>query len=563
MNRRYKLLLLAIILLAAFLRLYKLAEVPPGVNRDEASIGYTAYSLIQTGKDEYGKPFPLSFQSFGDWKLLLYIYTTIPFVKLFGLNEFAVRLPSAISGILTVLLTYFLLKELFPHKKGFSFQIWHLSFGIPEVATLLLALSPWHLHLSRVESESNVAVFLTVSAVLLFLKGLRGKPMLLALSLPLFALTYYTYHGNHIFTTLFLIGLCVIYHTRIPRRKPVIVSTLLSAALIAFILSQTLLGADKTKISGISIFGSPNVIHENIELPRTRSANPNGLITRLRYNRVTYAIVTITKNYINSFSPNFLFIKGGGNAAHNIKNFGNLYLVELPFFYAGIILLISSVFLKRSPLISHHSSLLLWWLLISPIAASITKDAPHTNRMFAIFPLPPILVALGIIWIMNALSKQKFFRSVIIISLCIAFLVNFALYMNRYYTHFPKQATNWGAGYKQLSELLNSEAYKNKQVIMTKPESSPYIFLLFYSGYDPSSYQKQAVRYPATEDAFVHVKGFDRFEFRDINWSADLGVSDTILIDETKDVPQWVRTSPQAFATIDQWTLVDTGPKLQ
>src|SRR3989344_2937504 len=113
MNGKHKFLLLAILILAALLRLYRITEVPPGVNRDEASIGYTAYSLLQTGKDEYGRSFPLSFESFGDWKLPLYIYTTVPFVKLFGLNELAVRFPSVLAGTLTVLLTYFLVMELF------------------------------------------------------------------------------------------------------------------------------------------------------------------------------------------------------------------------------------------------------------------------------------------------------------------------------------------------------------------------------------------------------------------------------------------------------------------
>lgn len=547
MKRKQIFLLVLIMFLAAFLRLYKISEVPPGVNRDEASIGYTAYSLMQTGKDEYGKPFPLSFQSFGDWKLPLYVYATIPFVKLFGLNELAVRLPSAIAGTLTVLLTYFLVKELYKRYNNYKDYNDYISL----LSSLLLALSPWHLHLSRVESESNVAVFLTVSALLLFLKGLKDKPMLLALSLPLFALTYYTYHGNHVFTTLLLIGLCVIYHARIPRGKSVIAGAIISAALIAFILSQTLLGADKTKISGISIFGSPNVIHENIELPRTRSANPNGLITRLRYNRATYAIVTITKNYINSFSPNFLFIKGGGNAAHNIKNFGNMYVVELPFFYAGIIFLLYSLFSKHSSFIPstslragiRHSSLLIWWLLISPVAGMITKDAPHTNRMFAIFPLPPILTALGIIWLLHLLKKRTVLRYIVILTIILAYFVNIAYYLNRYYTHFPiEEQGNWGIGYKQLAAIVTNEKYQTKQVIMARPEYSPYIFLLFYLKFDPATYQKTAVRYPPTDDDFVHVAAFDRFQFRDIDWTLDPLQKDTILIAEVNS--QWTLISP-------------------
>ncbi len=556
MNGKHKLFLLAILILAAFLRLYKITEVPPGVNRDEASIGYTAYSLLQTGKDEYGRFFPLSFESFGDWKLPLYIYITLPFVKVFGLNELAVRLPSVIAGTLTILLTYFLVQELLKSSRLTSY--------ISLLTSLLLAISPWHLHLSRVESESNLAVFLIVAATLLFLKGANGKrPALVAGSLLLFALTYFTYHGNHVFTTLLLIGLCLFYHKKIPRTPSVMVSTVVSLALIVFVLSQTFLGADKTKLSGISIFGDPYVIHEKIELPRAQHANPNGLVARLSHNRVVFAIETIGQNYIKAFSPEFLFIKGGGNAAHNIPNFGNLYLVEAPFFYLGIFVLIFFVFSKNSSFVIRHSSFLVWWLLISPIAASITKDAPHTNRMFAIFPLPPILVALGITWVLQSFMKWKLLQKGAPILIALLFLVNVIVYLDRYYVHFPKQAVNWGIGYKQLSTILTSDAYKEKQVVMTRPESSPYIFLLFYSAYDPSTYQKQAIRYPPTDDAFVHVKAFDRFQFRDIKWSSDLATPDTILIEETKDIPEWVRTSPQAFAAIAQWTLIDTGPRLQ
>ena len=546
MNIKHKLFLLVIILLAAFLRLYSITEVPPGVNRDEASIGYTAYSLLTTGKDEYGRPFPLSFESFGDWKLPLYIYTTVPFVALFGLNELAVRLPSALAGTLTVFLTYFLVLELF-----WKLEIGNLPAGkagwklraIALLSALLLAVSPWHLHLSRVESESNVAVFLIVAGVLLFFKGINDKhPLLLALSLPLFALTYYAYHGNHVFTTLLLIGLCVLYHKKIPRTPAVIASTIVSVALVAFILSQTLLGADKTKFSGISVFGDPFVVHEKIELPRNTHLNPNGIIARLTHNRFTFAAETIAQNYIKAFSPEFLFLKGGTNRAHNIQNFGNLYLVEAPFFYLGIFILLFSAFSRNSSFVIRHSSFLFWWLLISPVAVSITKDAPHTNRMFAIFPLPPILVALGLVWLWTNLPKQKLFRGIVVTVLVLGFAVNIAIYLDRYYIHFPAtEWINWGTGYKKLANTLSREENKSKRVIVTNPEYSPYIFLLFYSGFDPATFQTAVVRYPPTNDAFVHVKAFDRFEFRDIDWKAETQIPNRILVD------------------LKQWKVVDTG----
>lgn len=535
---RKGIILLSIMVLAAFLRLYRLGDIPPGVNRDEASIGYTAYSLLKTGKDEYGRPFPFSFQSFGDWKLPLYIYTTVPFVKLFGLNEFAVRLPSALAGIFTVLLTYFLIKEIFQDKKAFSFDIGHLSFDIASIATAILALSPWHTHFSRVESESNVAVLFVTLGLVIFYKALKNKPHLFPMCFIFWGLTYATYHGNHVFTTLFILGLLFLY------RKQLLLSLYAQRGFLAFtligvvVLSQTLFGADKTKLSGISIFGDPNIIHEKIEIPRNTYSDPRSLLVRLRYNRLTFATWTIARNYIMSFSPQFLFLRGGTNHAHNIEGFGNLYIVEAPFLLLGIWYLIRHR--NKSP----QYKLLLWWLLISPLAASITKDAPHTNRMFAIFPLPAILSALGIIVTSKYLRHvHRALRVSVVILIVTAFLWNVSIYLGRYYVDFPNnEAQYWGYGYKQLTSLLWKKDYRTKDVIMSRPEYSPYIFLLFYSQFDPTAYQKTAARYPPTDDAFIHVKQFDRFTFRAIDWNSDIQRVHTVLVDESRMIPSVIRT---------------------
>lgn len=85
--------LFLIVLLASLLRFYHFTSNPPGLNTDETAIGYNAYSILKTGKDEYSQKFPLAFRSFDDYKPPLYIYLTVPSVAIFGLNEFAVRFP--------------------------------------------------------------------------------------------------------------------------------------------------------------------------------------------------------------------------------------------------------------------------------------------------------------------------------------------------------------------------------------------------------------------------------------------------------------------------------------
>lgn len=517
----HKFLLFAIIALAAYLRLYRLSEIPPGVNRDEASIGYTAYSLLQTGKDEYGRSFPLSFESFGDWKLPLYIYTTIPFVALLGPSELAVRLPSALAGIFTI---------------GALFVLVRIFFGnipLALLTSLILTLSPWHIHISRVESESNVSILFTTLGTILFLKAISDKRTLwLTLSGLFFAATYYTYHGSHIFITLYAAGLLILYRKEVFRIPRWFIAAGVSFFFVAIILVFTLFSANKTKISGIGIFGNPTVIHERIELPRLIHGNPSSLFSRIIHNKPVYALVTMSQNYLMSYSPEFLFIKGGDNHAHNIKGYANMYLFESIFLIVGITLLITGIKKRQFALIA-------WWILVAGVAPAITKDAPHSNRMFAIVPALAITVALGMEYLVSMNKKIMVCSSMVIGLLYIGSLF---LYADAYFIHFPKEeARYWGDGYKKLVAHLSLPEYSDKQVIMTSPEASPYIYLLFYGAYNPASYQREAIRYHITADGFTNVAGFNRFSFREINWNSDISNSNNLLVVSSNEIPKYIQ----------------------
>src|SRR3990167_1090490 len=101
-------ILFFILLLAFFLRFIKITEVPPSLNWDEASIAYNAYSILETGRDEWGKILPLHFKSYGEYKLPGQIYASIPAIAIFGLTPFAVRITPVIYGTITVLFLFFL-----------------------------------------------------------------------------------------------------------------------------------------------------------------------------------------------------------------------------------------------------------------------------------------------------------------------------------------------------------------------------------------------------------------------------------------------------------------------
>ena len=195
--KKYSLIL--IILLAFVLRFYKLGTTP-ALNADEATIGYNAYSLLLTGKDEHGNSWPVHFQSFNDYKPGLYFYVVLPFVKVLGLNVWSVRIPGALLGVLAVLIIYLLTKELFKDEK------------ISVFSALLLAISPWHIHFSRGGWEVNLATFLITLGVWLFLKYVNStKSKYLFLSVLVFAVSLYSYHAARIVVPLLGLSLVVIY----------------------------------------------------------------------------------------------------------------------------------------------------------------------------------------------------------------------------------------------------------------------------------------------------------------------------------------------------------------
>src|SRR5258708_27164499 len=187
------LLLLILIVFAASIRIIGLDSFPPGVTGDEIQQGYTGYSILKTGHDEWGDFMPINPRGFGDYKPPLYAYLTIPSIALFGLNKFAIRLPSAIAGVLTVLVAFFLAKQIW--KKD--------SFGL--MAALIFSLSIWHINSSRLAWEANIGALLMMSGLLFFLKSFQKGQYLFWAAL-FFGLSLLSYHTFKVFTPLLILG---------------------------------------------------------------------------------------------------------------------------------------------------------------------------------------------------------------------------------------------------------------------------------------------------------------------------------------------------------------------
>src|SRR3990167_6730277 len=188
-----KLVLILILLLASFLRLYQIDQVPPALSWDEASIGYDAYSILKTGKDQCGEIFPLAFKSFGEYKYPFHIYASAVSIYFFGLNEFAVRFPSALFGVINIFLLYLLTWKLFKNQ------------FIALTAAFLLTISPWHIQFSRVIWETNFALCFFLAGLNFFLASRQAKKAyFLIVTFILFGMATFTYNGAKVFIVLFI-----------------------------------------------------------------------------------------------------------------------------------------------------------------------------------------------------------------------------------------------------------------------------------------------------------------------------------------------------------------------
>lgn len=525
--------LFIIVLSAVLIRFYHVADVPPGLNRDEAAIGYTAYSILKTGRDEHGVFLPLSLKSFGDWKLPGYIYAAIPSVAVLGLSETSVRMPSVVFGVSTVLLSYLIAQQLFNNK------------SISLVSALLLAFSPWHLFFSRVTSEANMAVFLTSLGFYFILLG-RKKQELFIPGMFFLAMPLMTYHGNHVFTPLLFIGIIAIIRKQLVS-KTGFVAVGIFLIIAAYTYSHTLSGADTTKLSGLFIGNDVSLVHENIDQNRVIFQNP--FWGKLFNNKAIFLTEKIAHNYVRAFSPEFLFIQGGANEQHNIPDFGNVYLIEAPFILLGLYFL----FAKKE----KASRLLLWWLLIAPLGASLTKDAPHSARTFAIYPALTFCAAFGAVSIVNQLRYIRC-RQMIIVVLAGLYVFSVSLFFSRYFVTFPyKRFDSWGNAYQEMSAKLAVAKNNYDAVTISKPELSPYIYYLFYERIDPRRAQSEIRRFTPTDEGFEHVSFFDGIQSQKINWTDELLIPNRLYIDWADGMPSGATNSavvitPQDITMLSQ-----------
>lgn len=494
-----KLLVIFVFILGFLLRFYKVSLIPPGITMDESSVGYNAYSIAKTGKDEYGKVFPIFFRAFTDYKMPGYIYLTVPWIKLFGLNVLSLRITSVLLGSISGLLIYFFVLELFGKNR------WQLAF----FSSLVYTFSPWSILFSRVASDGNTAfTILLLGIYLQFIAFKKNKPPWLILSALFYAAASYTYHTERVLSVL-LFPLISFFLERKGLNQQINRKRIIFSFLVFILLCVPQYALLKTPA------GNTRIVNTSVIKIKELGEIKNEPLKIFSFFKRQNSL------YFAYFSPRNLFFDPSPMKERSLPELSTFYSWMVVPYLVGLYIL----FFKED---RKNKYFLVLSLAIMPIPASITGDPFATLRSLPlIFPLS-IIIGLGL---EKIFVFKKYFGLKIIILAALLLFSFLTLYRSLFRLLPYEKYLDWNFGYSQLVENLNK--FSSVKVLFDDPIGDNYAEFLFFEKYSPSQFQKEQNQVnPAEYYSIADWKNtfvFDRYSIRPIFWEQDVYTKQLIV----------------------------------
>jgi 4-amino-4-deoxy-L-arabinose transferase-like glycosyltransferase len=401
-----------------------------------------------------------------------YVYSSIPFIAIFGPGALGVRMLSILSGLGIIGLVYLLGKRLFSQNIGL-------------IGAGLTAISPWAINLSRAGFEANYALLLALIGVLLFLSA-KDKAILYIISVFFFGLTIFTYPTYKMILPIFAVPL-VLYTGGIKqlfvksRRLFVIIALMLGLVFAGLSLNETISNSSEERFSNINIFSDEEVkrlITEKVNVERGMVGV--SFVDRLFHNKVVEYINVYGKNYLSNFSFDYLFLEGDGNPRHNMTQTGVLFSVEVISILLGLVIL------------AKKESRKMWflggWILIVPLATALI-GVPHTLRNAFMLPVLTLISAYGISFLLD--QKRKAIYIILLVVLGIQFIFQF----ERIILISPKvYEKSWSLPAKTASQIAINEKDNYDFVILSDAIDSIEYAYSVYAKIDSKDIQKENSR---------------------------------------------------------------------
>ncbi len=468
MSRGNGSLVLAILLLGFLARAIQFPNNPPGLYVDEAGAGYETLSLIHTGADRWGTPLPVYFISWGSGQSVLYSYLSIPFVMGFGLSRFSIRLLSLFVGTLTLVLLYVSVKRAFGRRAAW-------------ISTLLLAVMPWHVMISRWALDANLLPFFLLLGTYTVTRVLQRETSFgwHILSLVPWALGLYAYAMAYVVVPVLILLILVFYRKQIwARNKAWLAAFGVFAFLampIALFLIKNFVLQDPLAFNSIPWLGIPL-------LPVSRLAQVSGPWSERLLANLLFVLNGLQDNEIRNAVP--------GNAP--------TFLVLFPLACAGVWYLIRD---RRADIF------VLWLGACLPLF--LISD-PAINRVNAVF-IPLLVIAVhGLAQLLKHLHPRR----VLLVGVGALVAVQAIVFSMDYYIFYPTAPDTALAFFQGFDRALSTglaAAGPTDAVLVTARIALPDILTAFYASYPPEEYARDR-RY-SLEYGGIQVKSLGRFYF--------------------------------------------------
>ncbi|MBU2036335.1 glycosyltransferase family 39 protein [Patescibacteria group bacterium] len=497
-------LILLVIIFAAYLRFIRLSEIPNGLYVDEALVGYNAYSILKTGRDEYGKLFPILFRFFGSYSPPLYVYLSAVAINFFDLNIFSVRLVSSLSGIAAILIIYLFSKSLKITK----------TLSYPLIAALVLSISPGAIFYSRLGYEVNLASTIYLLGIYLLWLGLKNSKFLI-FALPTLVLSAYSAHTELYLVPLTLVSVFWFYRKTLKIkqiRKHLYIGIFLSLFLLVPLISVLNTPAFFTKGG---IFYSDTIYEQASKLPKII---PHFLKVLLAFLREFFS------RFFTYLSPSSLFFFADSDLQRSIPDLSFFY----PWMSIPYLLGFTVLWEERKKEATKFVLIVLSSILF---IGSLIKDPFSTQRLLPFFPFIALVIALGLEKIFKNIRRWQ--RIVLVVPL---FAVSILFLWRSYFVLFPKErAKVWGYGFSELAEEIQN--HPNEEFLIDQSRIKPaYIELAFYLKYPPEKFHqeiKQDIKNYYYEDILFNDKyNFGNIRTGTIFWEEDIYLKQIIVGDE-------------------------------
>lgn len=469
--KEYKeeILLFFIFMVGSFVRLFAIGRFPNALNVDEASSGYDAFSLMKWGVDRAGNPYPVYLYAWGSGQSVLYSYLMIPVIAVTGLTEYGIRLPMAITGVISLYVFYYLIKNIFDNKK----------YGI--IATAFFAICPWHIMKSRWGMECNIFPDLILLASLLLVLGLKKeKTGLQVLAFVVLAISSYSYGTSYLFLPVFVLGTLgyLIYKKELTIKKSIIYLLIMFVLCIPIVIYIF-----------INTFGLEQITIGNVTIPKL-------LVNR--YDEVSTVFSgNIFENCVNNLleTLRILILQNDKLEWNAIPQYGLFYLISIVFFIIGL-----RACVKKYKKNNFNQIMNIWMISAIVLCAFCVANINRIN----IIMIPCVYYI--VVGLFEFLTKYKKLTVCVVVIYAVLFIEFMYSYVNKDYNKYY----TFTSGVEDVVDYCKSLDVDN--IYCKYSFKEPFMYFMFYGQEDVREYL-DTVEYFEEGRTFDNVRSFGKYKF--------------------------------------------------